>query len=50
MSATVPRISAEHRELRFVDPGELDALDLHGGYRAAIDAWHRTLPFSASSR
>jgi 8-oxo-dGTP pyrophosphatase MutT (NUDIX family) len=39
LAAAAPRVSAEHRELRFHDLDALDALVLHDGYRTAIDAW-----------
>ena len=49
-----PRLSEEHRELRFFDLADLDGFDLHDGYRDAIEAWtameRRAPPFSGSSR
>lgn len=39
LDASRPVLSAEHRELRFFAPEELDGLRLHEGYRRAIDRW-----------
>ena len=39
LDASQPALSAEHRELRFFAPEELDGLKLHDGYRRAIDRW-----------
>lgn len=39
LDASNPALSAEHRELRFFAPEELDGLNLHDGYRRVIDRW-----------